>query len=204
MQDLTGQLWIVTGANVGIGYETALQLARQNASVVIACRNASRAAGAVASMRAAAGSASDVTAMDLDLSSLMSVRAFAYDALQRFPQIKGLVANAGVMMPPPSSRTAEGFELQFGVNHLGHFLLIELLRARLVESSPSRIVLLSSRASEQGRLDMSDLNWRSRRINSFQACECRLEGVSFWKGVSFSLTSPFHSLAPATSPLCRR
>lgn len=149
---LAGQVWVVTGANVGIGFETALQLARQNATVVLGCRNASRARDAAAAIRAAVPHGANVVPLALDLGALSSVDAFAYEVLSRFARLDGLVNNAGVMLPSPATRTADGFELQMGVNHLAHFYLTQLLTPRLVASAPSRVVIVSSRASEHGDL----------------------------------------------------
>lgn len=166
-RSLQGQVFLVTGANTGIGFETAKQLAKQNATVVMACRSAARAQAAVDFIRADVPHAS-VTAMDLDLSDLASVRSFATSFLAAYPRLDGLINNAGVMMNP-TLRTAQGFELQMGVNHLGHFLLTELLKERLIVSAPSRVVLVSSRASEQGDIDLADLNWEARRYNAYKA-----------------------------------
>src|SRR5262245_29363075 len=126
-----GRTAIVTGANTGIGYETARALARKGARVVLACRNLDKATQAAGRLSLESPLAK-VEAQQLDLSDLDSVRAFCSATLATTSRLDILVNNAGVMVPP-FSRTAQGFELQFGTNHLGHFaltgLLLPLLRA---------------------------------------------------------------------------
>ncbi|MGO2110772.1 MAG: oxidoreductase [Pseudoclavibacter sp.] len=143
--DLGGRVFVVTGANSGIGRAAASALASKGARVVLAVR-------AVEKGRAAAESMSgDVEVRRLDLADLASVREFAesFDG-----QIDTLINNAGVMIPP-MTRTADGFELQFGTNHLGHFALTNLLLPRIRR----RIVTVSSIAHRTGAIDFDDLNW---------------------------------------------
>src|SRR5271155_1687919 len=124
LPDFSGKTIVVTGGNSGIGYEAALQFARKRAQVVLACRNLEKARAAADQITAAnPGAALEV--MELDLSSLESVRAFAAAFLRQHPQLHVLCNNAGVMAIP-LRRTAEGFEMQFGTNHLGHFALTGL------------------------------------------------------------------------------
>ena len=146
--DMSGKVVIVTGANSGIGYETARVLARKGASVVMACRNLEKANSA----------ASEITLGDpdavldiirLDLADLDSVRSFADKFKSRYAQLDLLINNAGVMVPP-FTRTADGFELQFGANHLGHFALTGLLLERLLETPLARIINVSSGAHRMG------------------------------------------------------
>jgi retinol dehydrogenase 12 len=136
------QVAVVTGANSGIGLETAVGLARLGASTVLACRDPDRAAQAADEVRKRAAT-EDVHVVALDLADLASVRACAEEVLGRFGRLDVLVNNAGGIW---SSRqtTAQGFELTFGVNHLGPFLLTRLLAERLVRSAPSRVVNVSS------------------------------------------------------------
>ncbi|HZU79305.1 MAG TPA: SDR family oxidoreductase [Acidimicrobiales bacterium] len=140
--DLTGQVTVVTGANSGIGLETAVGLAGLGATVVLACRNPDRAEAAAEAVRGRTGSTS-VELVALDLADLSSVRACAEELLGRFSSISVLVNNAGGIW---SSRqvTAQGFEQTFGVNHLGPYYLTRLLLERLQSSAPSRIVNVSS------------------------------------------------------------
>jgi len=148
--DQSGRVAIVTGANSGIGYEAAAALARRGAAVILACRNTTNAGAAADRM---GGS----TAVEqLDLSSLSSVRDFAERIHANHPKVDLLVNNAGVMWTPRST-TAEGFELQFGTNHLGHFALTGLLLDLLLPVAGSRVVTVSSYAHKTGRIHFDDL-----------------------------------------------
>ena len=151
--DQTGRTAVVTGANNGLGLVTAEQLARAGATVVLACRNLSKGAAAASGIQEAAHGA-HVQVQELDLSSLDSVRRFA-DALD-IEALDLLVNNAGVMMTPPQ-RTEDGFELQFGTNHLGHFALTGLLLERLGRAEAARVVTLTSLEHKSGHLDFDDL-----------------------------------------------
>lgn len=148
-----GRLALVTGANSGIGLATARILAGHGAQVVLACRDTSRGANARDSIRARHPDAA-VEAMQLDLASLDSIRAFCDAVRQQHRRLDLLVNNAGVMTPPPG-RTADGFELQLGVNHLGHFALTGLLLELLLRAPAARVVTLSSLAARLGRLELS-------------------------------------------------
>ncbi|HAM01630.1 MAG TPA: short-chain dehydrogenase [Acidimicrobiaceae bacterium] len=142
MAELDGRVAVVTGANSGIGKETALGLARAGATVVLACRDTERAGTAADEIRAAAGT-EDVHVVALDLADLDSVVACAVEIAERFDRLAVLVNNAGGIW---STRqlTAQGFEQTFGVNHLGHFLLSRMLLPRLVAGAPSRVVNVTS------------------------------------------------------------
>ncbi len=146
MPDLSGTTALVTGANSGIGFHTALELARAGATVTLACRNQDSAQDAARRIdeETAAERTSVVT---LDLSSLESVRACA-EAWER--PLDLLVNNAGVMTPPRHRQTADGFELQFGTNHLGHFALTGRLLPHLLQSPAARVVTVSSIAHHNG------------------------------------------------------
>ncbi len=141
--DISGRVALVTGANTGIGLVTARELARRGAHVFLACRSASRAQAALNAIRAASGN-QKVEALALDLGDFASVRQCANAFLARGLPLHLLVNNAGLA----GSRgfTASGFELAFGVNHMGHFLLTQLLLERLKASAPARIVTVASRA----------------------------------------------------------
>ncbi len=156
MPDQTGRVAIVTGANSGIGYETAHQLARHGATVIMACRNQKKAATAAAAIEQE-GPAGSVEVMTLDLADLTSVRAFAQAFRQRHDRLDLLINNAGVMMPPERWETADGFEIQFGVNHLGHFALTGLLLDPLLETPASRVVTVSSSMARFGEMNFDDL-----------------------------------------------
>ncbi len=153
--DLSGKTMIVTGANGGLGYETALQLARHGAHVVLACRDLTRASDAIGAIRASHPGAT-LEPMRLDLASLESVRKFADAFLTQHTALHVLCNNAGVMALP-LRRTAEGYEMQFGTNHLGHFALTGLLLRRLLETPGARVVNVSSYMHRGGRMRFDDL-----------------------------------------------
>jgi NAD(P)-dependent dehydrogenase (short-subunit alcohol dehydrogenase family) len=153
--DLTGQIIVVTGGNSGLGWETALELGKHGAQVVIACRNPEKAQDAVARIQAAHAGAT-VEAMALDLASLASVYSFAQHFTQRFAKLDVLVNNAGVMALPHRA-TVDGFEMQLGTNHLGHFALTGLLLESLFDAPHPRVVTVSSFLHRHGRIDLDDL-----------------------------------------------
>ncbi|HEV7204051.1 MAG TPA: oxidoreductase [Jatrophihabitans sp.] len=155
LPDLAKRVAIVTGANSGIGFHVARELAAHGARVVLACRRPGSATNAADRIRAAAAD-SDVETAELDLSSISSIRAFAdsWDG-----PLDLLVNNAGVMAPPKPAKTADGFELQFGTNHLGHFVLTGLLLPALLDSEkPSRVVTVASIAHHGGTEEVVDGN----------------------------------------------
>jgi NAD(P)-dependent dehydrogenase (short-subunit alcohol dehydrogenase family) len=160
MPDQTGRTIAVTGANSGIGWEAAKAFAANGAHVVLACRDPRRAGEALASLRAAAPGAS-AEVLPLDLASLASVRDFAKAFADRHPRLDVLVNNAGVMAIPRRT-TADGFEMQLGTNHLGHFALTGLLLDRLLATPGSRVVNVSSTAHRMGRIDFDDLHGERR------------------------------------------
>jgi NAD(P)-dependent dehydrogenase (short-subunit alcohol dehydrogenase family) len=155
--DLTGQVIAITGANAGIGKETAVALARMGATVVMTARDPDRGAAALAEVRERSGS-DQVELLALDLADLASVRACATELLARYDRLDVLVDNAGLVMSK-RTETANGFETTFGVNHLGHFELTTLLLERLRASAPSRVVVLASDAHKFafGGLKFDDL-----------------------------------------------
>lgn len=157
--DLSGKVIVVTGANSGIGLEAARELARHRANVVLACRNPSKAEGALSAIRAESAHAS-VETMSLDLANLASVRAFAEAFRSKHQRLDVLCNNAGIMAIP-LTRTADGFEMQIGTNHLGHFALTGLLLDVLLATPYSRVVTVSSGAHRIGRIRLDDLNWQS-------------------------------------------
>ncbi len=155
--DQDGRVAVVTGANGGLGLETARELARKGATVVMGVRNQERAERAVADIEAEIPGAR-LELRELDLASLESVKAFAERAVGEHPTIDLLVNNAGVMAIPHES-TADGFEMQFGTNHLGHFALTAQLLAALVHTPGARIVTVTSTARHAAtKLDPDDLN----------------------------------------------
>jgi NAD(P)-dependent dehydrogenase (short-subunit alcohol dehydrogenase family) len=169
-KDLSGRIYIVTGANSGSGFATAKQLAEQGAYVVGACRRVDAGKEAFADLEDIRGS---VEIMELDLASLASVRRFAKAFLAKNDRLDGLVNNAGVMHTS-EGRTEDGFETQFGINYLGHFLLTELLLDTFKASAPARIVCVSSVAHAgmrgvYGEIDFEDLNFDKREYDAYQA-----------------------------------
>jgi NAD(P)-dependent dehydrogenase (short-subunit alcohol dehydrogenase family) len=155
--DMTGKTVVITGANSGIGLETAVALAKAGARTVITARDRGRGEAAVADIRARSGR-DDVDLVVFDLASISSIRQGAAAILQRCDRIDVLVNNAGVVLSD-RRQTADGFEATFGVNHLGPFLLTELLLERIKASAPARIVNVASTAHKGARkgLDFDDL-----------------------------------------------
>ena len=153
--DQGGRTAVVTGANSGIGFEAATVLAQRGAHTVLACRDTGKAEAAAARMTAAAPGAS-VSVVRLDLASLDSIRAAADQLLAAHERIDLLINNAGLMWPA-YGKTADGFELQFGTNHLGHFAFTGLLLAAMLPVPGSRVVTVSSNGHRAGRIDFADL-----------------------------------------------
>jgi NAD(P)-dependent dehydrogenase (short-subunit alcohol dehydrogenase family) len=186
--DQSGRTVIVTGANSGIGRAAATALAHRGARVILACRNAEKGASAAAGMPGA------VEFRPLDLSDLSSVRAFA-EAWEG--DIDLLINNAGVMIPP-LTRTADGFELQFGTNHLGHFALTN----RLLEHVRGRVVTVSSTGHRIGAIDFDDLNWERKSYKAWRAYgQSKLANLLFTSELQRRLTAAGSSvLATAAHP----
>jgi len=153
---LNGKVCIVTGANTGIGLETAAALVGQGATVVLACRDESKANAALKEIVARGGSGIGHV-MKLDLASLKSVHAFTEAFQARFNRLDVLVNNAGVM-PGRRYTTEDGFEMIFGTNHLGHYLLTRELLDLLKRSAPARVVIVASTMHRGGRIDFGDLH----------------------------------------------
>ncbi|HEY3003986.1 MAG TPA: SDR family oxidoreductase [Kribbellaceae bacterium] len=158
LPDLSGELVVVTGSNSGIGLGAATRLAGAGAELVLAVRNEAKGAGAAAEIRAAHPSA-ELTVERLDLGSQASVAHFAARMTERDRAIDILVNNAGVMMPPARHTTSDGFELQFGTNHLGHFALTGRLLPLLRKAANPRVVTVSSTAARVGRIQFDDLQF---------------------------------------------
>src|ERR1022692_2484722 len=157
--DQSGRTAVVTGASAGVGLETTRVLAGHGATVVLACRDLGKAGQAADRIRAAAGAgAASVRVVHLDLASLASVRAAASEIRASCPRLDLLINNAGVMTPP-YQRTADGFELTFATNHLGHFALTGLLLEPLLATPGSRIVTVSSGGHTGGVMNFDDLQF---------------------------------------------
>lgn len=165
--DQPGREVIVTGANTGIGFETARALARKGAHVTLACRNLDKGRPAKESILAETPDAV-VSLEQLDLSDLRSVESFANRFLDQHDRLDLLILNAGVMVPP-ESKTAQGFELQFGVNHLGHFALTGALLPLVQATEKSRVVVVSSTAAHRGEMNFEDLQFEQRGYSPWPA-----------------------------------
>jgi NAD(P)-dependent dehydrogenase (short-subunit alcohol dehydrogenase family) len=175
--DQAGRIAVVTGANSGLGLVVAQELARAGADVVVACRDTGKGMTAADSIRDAVPRAS-LSVEALDLASLDSVRAFAERFEAERDGLDLLINNAGVMAPP-RRETADGFELQLGTNHLGHFALTGLLRGSLEGREDARVVTVSSTAHKLGRIDFDDLQ-SQRHYRRWRAyCQSKLANVLF-------------------------
>ncbi len=169
--DLSGRRVLVTGGASGLGLETARAMAARGASVVIAARDMEKGAAATDSIVADTPTA-DVEVMQLDLADLDSIRAFATLFVRDYEVLDLLINNAGVMACP-KGETVDGFEMQFGTNHLGHFLLtsrlMPALKAAANEGREPRVVTLSSRAHHRGEVDLDDPNYADQSYDKWQA-----------------------------------
>lgn len=175
--DQTGRVAIVTGSNTGLGFDTARVLAQKGARVVLAVRDVKKGMAAAERIRAHAPGA-DLDVQELDLGSLASVRVAAAALRAEHPRIDLLINNAGVMIPP-KSLTPEGFELQFGTNHLGHFALTGLLLDRLLDVPGSRVVIVGSLAHKAGRINFDDLQWERRYSRAAAYAQSKLATLMF-------------------------
>jgi NAD(P)-dependent dehydrogenase (short-subunit alcohol dehydrogenase family) len=156
---LSGKLALITGATGGLGYETALALAGAGARVLVTGRSSAKGADALARIRAVHPKA-DVSYETLDLGSLAGVEAFATAFAARHTTLDILVDNAGVMMLPNRELTPDGFERQFGTNHLAHFALVAKLMPLLIATPGARVVTVASIAHRRGRIRFDDLQWQ--------------------------------------------
>ena len=180
---LDGKTVIITGANTGIGLETAVDLAKRNARVILACRSVERGETAAVEVRKRSGN-DNVVFVQLDLASLDSVRECAAKILEEEPRIDILINNAGIMGLPERQLTQDGFEMQFGVNHLGHFLLTNLLIDRIKEVPSARIVNVSSKAHSGGNLDFDNLNSEKSYIHWVAYGTSKLANILFTRSLA--------------------
>ena len=200
MADQSGRVAIVTGANTGVGLPTAGELSRHGARVVMACRGVERAQAAAARIESG-HPAGGAVVMELDLADLASVRGFAEEFRQRFDRLDLLINNAGVMLPP-HSKTADGFEVQFGTNHLGHFALTARLVDLLTATAGSRVVTVASTGHRFATIDFDDLQWQARRYRPIQAYfESKLANLLFTRELQRRFDrAGVNSLAVAAHP----
>lgn len=167
VSDMTDKTVVITGASSGIGFEAALALAQKNARIVIGVRNIKKGNEAMGRIIKEYGLAR-VQIIELDLANLASVKSFVGQFTQENDHIDLLINNAGVMIPP-YTKTSDGFELQMGTNHLGHFALTAQLMPLLIKTPAARIVNVSSMGHKRGNIQLDDLNWEKRRYSAFQA-----------------------------------
>lgn len=175
--DLSGKLALVTGANSGLGYETTLALAAKNAEVIMACRNLEKGNAALTQIQNENPNAKLVL-MQLDLGNLASVRSFADEVRSKYEYIDLLINNAGIMVPP-YGKTVDGFETQFGVNHLGHFALTALLLDLVLAADNSRIVNVSSQAHTMGKINFDDLQSEKRYVSWLAYGQSKIANLYF-------------------------
>tara|TARA_B100001115_G_C15815586_1_gene404856 strand:+ start:493 stop:1380 length:888 start_codon:yes stop_codon:yes gene_type:complete len=155
LKDQSGKLFVITGANTGLGYEMALELAKKSAYVVMTGRNENKLQEAKAEiLKRVPGATLELGLMDL--SDISSIKNFAKVFKSKHEKLDVLINNAGIMFPPPG-RTKDGFELEFGVNYIGHYVLTALLFPLLKKTAKSRIVSMSSIAHLNGRVDFENL-----------------------------------------------
>jgi len=174
--NMAGRTVVMTGGNSGIGLVAARELARQGARVVLACRDSDKTRAALTDINATA--ATPAINLAVDLASLDSVRALAAALLAACPRIDVLINNAG-LFPSSQQTTADGFEMQFGVNHLSHFLLTELLRERLIESAPARVITVSSMLHKRGQMDFDSFRGVARYSANAAYGQSKLANVLF-------------------------
>ncbi len=165
--DQTGKSYLVTGANSGLGYEAARALAGKGARVFLGCRNQAKGAEAMAKIREGAPGAA-LELLQMDLADLSSLRAASQQLTQRAERLDGLINNAGLMALPYST-TKDGFEMQIGTNHLGHFALTSLVLPLLVRTGGARVVTVSSLVHKFGNVVVDDLFFQRRRYDKWLA-----------------------------------
>lgn len=182
---IDGKVVVITGANSGIGKETAIDLAKRGGKVYIACRNQQRGEDALKEIKDISGS-NDVHFLQLDLSSMESIRQFSKKFHELETQLNILINNAGVMACP-KALTKDGFEIQIGTNHMGHFLLTNLLLDLLKQSSPSRVVVVSSLFHWYGRINKEDLNSEKSYWKWLAYGQSKLANILFTRELSRKL-----------------
>jgi NAD(P)-dependent dehydrogenase (short-subunit alcohol dehydrogenase family) len=186
--DLTGKRVLITGGSSGIGQETARALAAHGAEVILTARDAAKGEGVVAGIRESTGNPK-VSVESVELGSLASIRGFADRFLAKYDTLHVLVNNAGVMACP-FGHTTDGFETQFGTNHLGHFLLTGLLLPALRKGAPARVVSVSSRGHHMSPVVFDDIHFERRPYDKWQAYgQSKTANILFAVGLDRRLSS---------------
>ncbi len=196
--DQKGRIAVITGSSSGIGFEAAKVLANKNAKVIIAVRNLTK--GEIAKSKIVGQNKSaDVEVMKIDLSDLTSVKSFAEEYKNKYNKLDLLINNAGVMIPP-YSKTKDGFELQMGTNHFGHFALT-LQLIDIIQATPNaRIVNVASAAHKYGNINFDDLNWEKRKYKSWRAYgDSKIANLYFTKELAKRLSGK-NTLVTAAHP----
>ncbi|MBI2704933.1 MAG: SDR family oxidoreductase [Actinobacteria bacterium] len=175
---MTGKVVVITGSNAGIGREAAVALARRGATVVITSRSELRGGPAREYVRRHSRAGDRIVLLDLDLASFASIEAFAAQVLDRFDRLDVLINNAGGVLSD-RRETREGFEMTFGVNHLGHFYLTQLLLDRLLASAPARVITTASIAHRTGTMLWTDLERSGGYVGTDAYCQSKLANVLF-------------------------
>ncbi len=191
IKDQSDKIAIVTGGASGLGFETALALASKNATVILAVRNMEKGNAAIEQIKTQLPGAAIFT-MHLDLADLSSIHTFAKAFKDQYQRLDLLINNAGVMIPP-FEKTKDGFELQMGTNHLGHFALTGQLISLIKSTLDSRIVNVSSMAHKIGNINLEDLNWANRIYSKWQAYgDSKIANLYF----TFALAKKLETIAP--------
>lgn len=179
--NLTGKTAIVTGGNSGIGVETVRALSHAGCSVILCARNPTD-GKIVADAITSSGEPGPIQVQQLDLADLNNVQSFTDRINASIPKIDYLILNAGVMACP-LSRTAQGFETQIGVNHIGHFHLTNLLLPKLkAQGTPARVIAVSSEGHKMGKIDLEDMQWEQRKYTKWGAYgQSKLANILFAK-----------------------
>ncbi|MBP2325847.1 NAD(P)-dependent dehydrogenase (short-subunit alcohol dehydrogenase family) [Kibdelosporangium banguiense] len=194
-----GRTAVITGANTGLGFETAKALAAKGASVILAVRNADK-GKAAANQITAAGPGADVTVHQLDLTSLDAIRRSTDELRTKLDRIDLLINNAGVMYTP-KQRTADGFELQFGTNHLGHFAFTGLLLDLLLPVPDSRVITVSSVGHRiRAKINFDDLQWDSSYSRVAAYGQSKLANLMFTYELQRRLSGKGKTIAAAAHP----
>ncbi|XP_054621178.1 retinol dehydrogenase 12, like isoform X1 [Dunckerocampus dactyliophorus] len=179
---LEGKTVLITGANTGIGKQTAVDLARRGAKIIMACRDMEKAQAAAKEVKESSGN-DNIVCMKLDLADSKSIREFAQAINQGESKLNILINNAGVMVCP-YGKTADGFELQIGINHMGHFLLTYLLLDLIKRSAPARIINVSSMIHSWGSINLEDINSEKSYDKQKAYAQSKLANVLFTRSLA--------------------